>query len=307
MTADAPHTLLQPKIALPFLLVCLIWGSTWLVITDQIGDVPASWSVAYRFALATPAMFAVALAMKRSLRVGRAGHGLAAVVGATQFFGNYTFVYRAELYLTSGIVALMIGLMLVPNAILGRILLRQPITRGFVLGSAIAIAGLALMLVHEARAAPVAGNVALGILFAVIAMLCASVSNVVQANETGRALPMVSLLAWAMLYGTAIDIAVAWASAGPPVLPDRPRYWAGTAYLALFGSVVTFPLYYTLIRQLGAGRAAYNGVVVVVIAMLLSTAFEGYRWTALATSGAVLAMAGLVVALRARNPAAKSG
>jgi drug/metabolite transporter (DMT)-like permease len=305
--AEAPHTLLQPRIALPFILVCLIWGSTWLVITDQIDDVPASWSVAYRFAIATPAMFLVTLVLKRSLRLGWAGQALALFMGATQFCGNFNFVYRAELHLTSGIVALMIGLLLVPNAVLGRFVLGQPITRRFALGSAIAIGGLALLLVHEARTAPLGGDVWLGIVFGVIAMLCASLSNVMQANETGRALPMVSLLAWAMLYGTIIDFAVAWLTAGPPVLPVRPEYWAGTVFLALCGSVVTFPLYYTLIRQLGAGRAAYNGVVVVVIAMLLSTFFEGYRWSALSAAGAVLAMAGLVVALRARNPVLKSG
>ncbi|WP_156840824.1 DMT family transporter [Novosphingobium aquimarinum] len=305
--AEAPHTLLQPRIALPFILVCLIWGSTWLVITDQIDDVPASWSVTYRFMLATPAMFLVALLTRKRLALGRNGQALALFMGATQFCGNFNFVYRAELHLTSGIVALMIGLLLVPNAILGRFVLGQPITRRFALGSAIAIGGLALLLVHEARTAPLGGDVWLGIVFGVIAMLCASLSNVMQANETGRALPMVSLLAWAMLYGTIIDFAVAWMTAGPPVLPVRAEYWAGTVFLALFGSVVTFPLYYTLIRQLGAGRAAYNGVVVVVIAMVLSTLFEGYRWSALSVAGAVLAMVGLVVALRARNPVLKSG
>ncbi|EIZ79144.1 drug/metabolite transporter [Novosphingobium sp. Rr 2-17] len=313
---QATDSLLRPAVALPFLLVCLIWGSTWWVITGQIGEVPASWSVAWRFVLATPAMFVVALAMRRSLRIGADGHRLAFLVGATQFCGNYNFVYRAEMHLTSGIVAVMISLLLVPNAVLARLLLGQPITRRFVCGSAIAIAGIALLLAHEAQGGGIgagdmgsiggggSNKVALGILFALIAMLCASVSNVVQANEVGRRLPMVSLLAWAMLYGTACDVAVAWVTAGPPILPTSTTYWLGTGYLALFGSVVTFPLYYTLIRQLGAGRAGYNGVAVVVIAMLFSTVLEGYRWSALAVAGAMLATVGLVVALSARKPSA---
>ena len=248
-------------------------------------------------------MFVVAAAMKRPLRIGRAGHVLAMLVGITQFCGNYNFVYSAEMYLTSGIVAVMIALMLVPNALLARVLLGQPITRRFLVGSGIAIAGIGLLLLHEAREAPLAGSVWLGVVLALAAMLCASVSNVIQANETGRKLAMVSLLAWAMLYGTLADIAVAWLRDGPPVIPTAPRYWLGTAYLAVFGSVVTFPLYYTLIRKLGAGRAAYNGVAVVVIAMLLSTVFEGYRWSLLAGTGAGLATLGLIVALSARKPA----
>jgi drug/metabolite transporter (DMT)-like permease len=89
---------------------------------------------------------------------------------------------------------------------------------------------------------------------------------------------------------------------GPPTLPADPRFWAGTAYLAIAGSVVTFPLYFGLVRTIGAGKAAYNGVVVVVLAMVLSTLLEGYNWTPLAVAGSMLALAGLVVALRARSP-----
>lgn len=303
MSDEASQSMLRPAVLLPFLLVSLIWGSTWWVITGQIDGVPASWSVSWRFLLATPAMFVVALVMGKSLRLGRGGQWLAFLVGVTQFCGNYNFVYRAELHLTSGIVAVMIALLLVPNTVLARVLLKQPITAGFAWGSLIAIAGIGLLLLHEAREAPVQGKVLPGVAFALTAMLCASVSNVIQANETGQRLPMVSLLAWAMLYGTICDVVIAWMTAGPPVVPVNAGYWLGTGYLALFGSVVTFPLYYTLIRQLGAGNAAYNGVAVVVIAMLFSTVLEGYRWTPIAAAGAVLAMAGLIVALSARRPA----
>lgn len=301
-TASPPHALLRPGVAIPFLLVALIWGSTWFVIKGQIGEgVSAHWSVAWRFAIATPAMVLLALAMRLPLAMPRRAHGLALAMGLLQFCGNYTFVYQAELHLTSGIVALLIGLMLVPNAVLGRIWLGQPITPRFVAGSAIAIAGIALLLVNEARVAPLDGNVALGAALALLAMLAASIANVIQAGPAGRDVPLVSLLAWAMLYGTLIDGGLAWALDGPPVLPREAAYWLGTAYLALIGSVVTFPLYFGLVRQLGAGRAAYNGVLVVVVAMVISTLLEGYRWTPLAIAGAVLSMAGLVVALRARQ------
>lgn len=301
-TAD--HSLLRPATALPFLLVVLIWGSTWFVILGQNDAAPVSWSVTWRFALATPAMFLVVLAMRRSLRLGAAGQRLAFLVGVTQFCGNYNFVYRAEQYLTSGIVAVMIGLLLVPNSLFARVLLGQAITRRFTVGSAIAILGLGMLLLHEARIAPLGGHVPLGVFLGLMAMLCASISNVMQANETGQALPAVSLLAWAMFYGTVCNAALAWALSGPPVIPTEGSYWAGTAYLAIAGSVVTFPMYYTLIRQLGAGRAAYSGVAVIVIAMLISTVFEGYRWSLLSAAGAALATIGLIIALRARRPAA---
>ena len=302
MSATAPpHALLRPRIALPFLTISLIWGSTWFVITGQIVDVPAAWSVTWRFALAAPAMFAVALASRCRLAMPLRAHGLALAVGLFQFSGNYNLVYLAEGHLTSGIVAVMIGMMIVPNAVLGRALLGQRITPRFALGSAIAIAGIALLLVNEAQAARLGGDVGWGAWLALGAMLAASISNVIQAGETGRSVPLLSLIAWSMLYGAGFDFALSWALAGPPVLPGAPEYWAGTAYLALAGSVVTFPLYYRLIREIGAGRAAYHNVLVVIVALLLSTLFEGYRWSALALAGSVLALIGLMVALRAKS------
>ena len=304
--ASPPHALLRPGIAAPFLLVALIWGSTWYVITGQISEVPPSWSVAYRFALATPAMFALALATRKPLRIGRAGHGLAAALGLFQFCGNFNFVYRAEEHLTSGIVAVMFALLMVPNALFGRALLGQRITPRFTAGSAVAIAGVVLLLVEEARNARLGGDVALGVALTVGGILSASLANVIQANETGRALPLASLLAWAMLYGTLIDTALAFATAGPPVVPAGAAFWAGTAYLAVLGSVVTFPLYYGIVRALGPGRAAYNGVLVVVIAMLISTLVEGYAWSPLAAAGALLGMAGMLIALRARHVPAEN-
>ncbi|GAA4046435.1 DMT family transporter [Parerythrobacter jejuensis] len=301
MSAANPHALMRPQILIPFLITALIWGSTWYVITGQISEVPPSWSIAYRFALATPAMFLVAVLMKRSLAIGRAGHMLAIFIGLSQFCANFNFVYRAELHLTSGIVAVMFGMLMLPNALFGRWVLGQRITLGFVAGSAIAIAGIALLLVYEARLSPLGGSVPLGILFAIGGILAASIANVVQANDVGRALAMPSLLAWSMLYGTGFDIALAWVTAGPPVFPSDPMFWAGAAWLGIAGSVVTFPLYYTIVRKIGPGRAAYNAILVIVVAMLISTLVEGYQWSPLSIGGAALASLGMILALRARE------
>ncbi len=300
--AVPPHALLRPAVVIPFMLVALIWGSTWLVIKDQISQVPPGWSITWRFVVATMGMFILARFQGHSLRLGKAGQLLALAVGVTQFCGNFNFVYRAELHLTSGIVAVMFGLLMVPNAIFARLLLGQQITRRFMAGSAIALVGIAMLLVHEARIAPLEGKVGLGVLLTIGGILSASIANVIQAGETGRKLALPSLLAWAMLYGTICDAALSWVLSGPPVFDWRAEYGAGIVYLALAGSVVTFPLYYKLVREIGPGRAAYNGVIVVIVAMLLSTLFEGYQWSLLAGCGGIIALVGMVVALRARNP-----
>jgi drug/metabolite transporter (DMT)-like permease len=305
-SASPPHALLRLSVALPLLLVATIWGSTWIVITGQIGEYPASWSVAYRFAIAAPAMFALALVTGKSLALGRAGHALAMLIGLFQFCGNFQFVYRAELHLTSGIVAVMFSLMIVSNAVLGQLILRQTVTRRFYVGGVVALSGIALLLLHEARMSPLDGNVGLGVALGLGGILSASLANVLQAHRSGAGLPMASLLAWAMLYGTGFNAVIGLIETGLPALPRDPAFWAGTAYLALAGSVVTFPLYYTLIRRIGAGRAAYQNILVIIIAMIISTFLEGYRWSPLAVAGGVLAVAGMVVALRAKSVPAGS-
>jgi len=108
-------------------------------------------------------------------------------------------------------------------------------------------------------------------------------------------------MAWGMIWGVIARAAYAIVTVGAPVLDPRPAYLVGIAYLGLVGSALTFPLYSQLIREWGPGPAAYNGVAVPVVAMILSTLFEGYQWSLLAGGGAVLAMAGLLVALSGRK------
>ncbi len=293
-------------IIIPFILVVLIWSSTWIVIRDQIGSVPASWSVCYRFALAGVAMAAFARWRGVSLAIGRSGLLYAALLGVAQFVLNFNFVYRAEHYLTSGLVAVVYAMLLIPNSILSFLIFRQPVSRTFIGGSVVAVTGIVLMLLHEYHAAlSEAGGVnpdmvLLGAGFAFAGLISASAANVMQGMEIARRLPMVAVLAWAMLIGAGVDALYAWAKIGPPTFDMRPGYILGVGWLGLAGSVVTFPLYFTLIQRMGAGRAAYTSVLIPVIAMLISTLAEGYRWSALAILGALLAIAGMAIALRSK-------
>jgi len=284
-----------------FVLVTLIWGSTWLVIKDQISEVPPGWTVTWRFALAGLGMFALALIRRDSLRLSAPTMRLAAVVGLFLFCANFQFVYRAEHYLTSGIVAVLFALLIVPNTLLSRLFLKTRVGPRFLLGSGVAITGIGLLLIHEYRMAPPEGTVMLGVALTFAGLISASIANVLQATALAKSQPVVPLIAWAMVWGTLGNVAFSWITTGPPVLDPRPQYIAGIVYLALAGSVLTFPLYFGLIRTLGAGKAAYNGVAVPVVAMGLSTLFEGYRWTGLAAIGAMLAIAGLLIALSDRR------
>lgn len=296
-------SLWTPRILFAFLLVSLIWGSTWLVIKDQISSVPPSWSVSYRFMAGSAAMFALVAVRRMPIGLDARGHFWAICLGISQFMLNFNFVYRAELYITSGLVAVMFALLMLPNALLGRIFLGQRITPAFLFGSAVAAAGIALLFVREYRQTDIgAGAVAIGIGLTLGGVLSASVANVLQATNGPKRYPILTLLAWAMFWGMCANAVFALVTVGPPVFDSRPAYIAGILYLGVIGSAVTFPLYFGMIREIGAGQAAYSSVIVPVVAMALSTAFEGYRWSLLAAGGAVLALAGLLIATRARKP-----
>ena len=290
-------------VLIPFTIVTLIWGSTWIVIRDQISVVPPSWSVTYRFAVAGVAMLAWAALRGDRLGLDARGWRFAVLLGLAQFVFNFNFVYRAEQHVTSGVVAVVYALLLVPNAVLARIFLGQRMGRQLVIGSGIAMAGVALLFVHEARLSPVGpAEAALGIGIALLGVLSASIANVMQATDTAKAYPMTTALGWAMLSGAAIDALFALATVGPPAFDPRPAYAGGILYLGVLGSAVTFSIYFKLIRTIGPAKAAYTSVLIPVIAMLFSTLFEGYRWSPLAGAGAALVVAGLVVALKARRP-----
>jgi drug/metabolite transporter (DMT)-like permease len=296
--------LFTPRIFIPFMLVTLIWGSTWLVIRDQISMVPPSWSVAYRFGIATLGMFALGAALRLPMRLDRAGLPWTVLLGVTQFALNFNFVYLAEHHITSGIVAVLFALLIVPNALLAKWWLGRPFGKAFLFGSLIACIGVAMLLVQEYRAAPVSSNaVLLGVGLSLLAVLCASVSNVMQALPSISRFPTVTILAWSMLFGTAANALYALFVHGPPIIDPRPAYLLGVAYLGIVGSVITFPLYFGLIRSIGPGKAAYTSVLIPVVAMLLSTLFEGYLWSWLAAGGAGMVIIGLLVAMQADKPA----
>ncbi len=303
MSSDsAEPTRIDASIVIPFIIFTGVWGSTWIVIRDQIGTVPPQWSVAYRFVLAAVAMALVAKWKGQSLKMDRGGLIAALVLGITQFSVNFNSVYMAERFITSGVVATVFALLLIPNSLLAWAFLGQKPNARFLWAGLVAVAGVALLFVHELRSSPLAGrDIAIGLAFTLAGLLGASSANVYQAGEEARRHPLLALLAWSMAIGAVIDICLAFAVAGPPVFEARLGYWTGVIYLALFGSVLCFALYFPVVRKIGPGKAAYSSVLVPIIAMSLSTVFEDYRWSTLAIAGAVLSLGGMLLALAGRR------
>ena len=299
---DHAATRIDASIIIPFIIFTGVWGSTWIVIRDQVGMVPPQWSVAYRFMIAAVAMALVAKWKGQSLKMDRGGLFAALVLGVTQFSVNFNSVYAAERFITSGVVATVFAILLIPNSLLAWAFLDQKPSRRFLLAGLVAICGVALLFLHELRSSPASPHeIAIGLGLTLLGLMGASSANVYQAGKEARRHPLLALLAWSMAIGAILDAALAFAIAGPPVAEARIGYWAGVIYLALFGSVLCFALYFPVVRKIGPGKAAYSSVMVPIIAMTLSTMFEGYRWSTLAVGGAVLAIGGMLLALAGRR------
>jgi drug/metabolite transporter (DMT)-like permease len=220
------------------------------------------------------------------------------VLGFTQFCVNFNAVYLAERHITSGVVATVFALLLIPASLMGWAFLGQRPSRRFLWWSMVAVVGIVLLFIHELRQhAASARQIVAGILLTVFGMLGASTASVLQARPEFRRFPFFALLAWSMVAGAVIDSAFAVVVAGAPTFDPRPAYWAGLIYLALAASVLTFSLYYPVVRRIGPAKAAYSSVLVPIIAMGFSTWLEGYRWTPLTVLGAVLALGGMLGAL----------
>jgi len=295
------------SVTLPFIVFTAIWGSTWIVIRGQLGVVPAQWSVTYRFLIAAAAMGAIALIKGDGLKLPRTGIVAAIVLGLTQFCINFNAVYLAERHITSGVVATVFALLLIPSSLLGWALLGHKPTKRFFWSSLVAVGGIVLLFLHEINEHPAnSAAVISGIGLTLAGMVGASTANVLQARPEVRRFPLFTMLAWSMAFGALIDGAIASGMTGAPVFETRPIYLAGLAYLALAASVLTFSLYYPVVRIIGPAKAAYSSVLVPIIAMGFSTAFEGYRWTPATVAGALLALGGMVGALSRERPVVTS-
>ena len=285
-----------------FALATLIWGSTWLVITWQLGTVAPEASVAYRFALAAVLLGVWCTATGRSLRFPPRVHALLAAQGVLFFGLNYVAVYKAEQHIPSGLVAVLFSTIVFTNLIGTRMAFGTPITGRALLGAALGVGGVALLLLpgsgveHAAR-----GSAGLGVAFGLAATLLATGGTLVSMRMQRASLPILETTTLGMAYGALSAALAAWLAGVPFAFDASARYVASLVYLALFGSVVAFGAYLTLLKRVGAGPASYVGVATPVIAMLLSSLLEHYRWTAAGVAGVALAVAGNVLVLRGRT------
>lgn len=284
-----------------YVLTSLIWGSTWLAIKFQLGVVAPELSIVYRFALAAAMLGVYARLRRLPMRFSLREHGFIALQGAFLFSINYVLVYLAEQSLSSGLVAVSFSTFILFNVLLGSLLLGDPVRPQVLAGGVVGLAGLALVFWPELAGFRLSGERSLGLILSLVGSLCASVGNIVSARNQRRKLPVVQTNALGMAYGALFTLVIALARGAPLRFDPSLGYVASLVYLAVFGTVVAFGGYLTLLGRIGPDRSGYIAIVFPVVALALSTLFEGLRWNLVSLAGVLLVVVGNGLALSRRR------
>lgn len=275
----------------------LIWGSTWIAITFQLGEVAPEISVVYRFVLASITLFALAWLRREPLGLPFRHYPMVALQGLFLFCGNYLLVYHATLYVTSGLIAVLFTSLIFVNAVNERLFFGIRIERRVIFAAVLGLLGLSLIFWPEITANELHGDSLYGIWFALGSVLIASFGNMVALRNTRHRLPIVQLNAHGMAWGSLFSAVIALGLERSFGFERTFEYIGSLIYLALFGSALAFGLYLFLIHRIGSSRAAYITVLFPIVALGLSTLFEGYRWSIASGLGVLLALGGNALAL----------
>ncbi len=292
----------MPNSAL-YLLTIVLWGSSWYVIKLQLGTVAPQVSVFYRFLIAALVLIAWCLARGRPLRYGWRGHLRFAFIGLFLFNLNYFVIYYASFHLTTGLVAVVFSSIQIFNMVIGHLVLGDRITWRMGVGAGVGIVGIALVFSPEIRAMDWSADTLRGITLALAGTLSASAGMISSARFQREGYPVLQTNTWGMTWGAALMLMYVLVAGVPFSVEISAPYIGGMIWLSVFSTVLGFGCFLTLVGRIGAGRASYAMVVFPIVALLISTALEGYTWTSIATVGLALAIAGNVIILLDRQGA----
>lgn len=284
-----------------YVATALIWGTTWFAIKFQIGDVAPELSVAYRFGLASMILFAYCAVRGLRFRFDRRAHGFAALLGLLLFCLNYILYYTATGQVTTGLVALVFSSTILFNILFGALFLKSPVRLRVLAGGVIGVGGIGLVFWPELVGSAAAHATPLGLAIAIVATIFVSLGNIVSARNQLAGMRVVQTNAVSMAYGAGFTLLIALARGQPLAFDWSWPYVVSLAHLTVLGSVVAFGCYLTLLGRIGADRVAYVNIVNPLIAVGLSTLFEGFDWSWLAGAGLLLVLGGNIVAISYRR------
>lgn len=279
-----------------YVAASLIWGSTWMAITFQLGTIDPAASVGYRFLLAGVLFLIWSRGRGEACLLPLPQLRWVALQGVLLFGISYTLTYEAERHIASGLMAVLNSSMLLFNLIGMRLAFGRKLDGKSLLGAGLGGVGIVLVFWPELATVQDASGW-FGVACGLAAALLASCSNMVSQRNHHSGVPLLAGTGWAMILGGATALLISLAQGHPLSFDARPAYIASLLYLALFGSVIAFACYFTLIGRIGAGRAGYIAVAVPILALILSGFFEGFVWRIWTVAGIACAVAGNLIML----------
>ena len=280
-----------------YVATVLIWGSTWYAIKMQLGTVDPDLSVAYRFIAASTVLIGFCLATGRSLRFAPRHHIFIAAQGLFLFCLNYWLFYYATFELTTGVVAVVFSLIMLMNILNGTVLFGTRVEPRVLGAAGLGVVGLVLVFWDDMAALDLTSGPMVGLGLSIVATYFASLGNMASLRNTRAGLPVLPVNALGMAYGAVFMTVLALLRGAPLSFDFSPGYVGSLLYLAIFGSVLAFGFYLTLLARIGADRAAYAAVVFPIVALIISTFLEAYVWTVPALIGVALILGGNILAV----------
>jgi Permeases of the drug/metabolite transporter (DMT) superfamily len=281
--------------ALLYVLVVAIWGTTWIAIFLQQGPVPATVSIFWRFAIASLTMLTILLLTRRLRRLALRDHLFCVLQGCCVFGFNFWCFYTAASWINTGLESVIFSMAVLFNAINSFLFFRQTPPGRFYLAALLGLVGIVTLFWDDLQASGLNSTLLPGILLSALGTFGFSLGNMLSLRHQRRGLETLTTNSWAMLYGTLIIGAIALIR-GDNFTPQWTLSYLGALfYLAIFGSVIAFGAYFTLVGRIGASNAAYSTLLFPLVALTLSTLYEGYHWHANAIIGLVLILLGNLV------------
>jgi drug/metabolite transporter (DMT)-like permease len=292
--------------ALLYVILIISWGFSWYAIKLQLGVVPAEVSVCYRFALSALVLWSGLALTGRLQKANWNDHRRFALMGLFLFGLNFIAMYEATHHVTSGVVAVLFSTASVFNVVNQWIWLGQRPQPRVLIGAILGVAGIGLVFGREVVHLGATQGTALGVLLALAGTLSFSIGNIISARLKAARVDMPNTVARGMTYSATYFAIYTLARGDSFVFDFSASYILSLAYLAVIGSVLAFLTYLSLIGRVGADRAAYATVFFPLVALGVSTVFEGYEWTVTALIGLALIFAGNVVIFAPRRAATAS-
>ena len=281
-----------------YITTILIWGSSWLAITLQLGHVDPMVSVAYRFLLASGISWIYCRYSGRLMRFGLRDHLFMFLQGTFLFWLNYLLFYISELTLTSGLAAVIFSNLVVMNMLNGIIFLKNRFEVRMGVGACLGLAGILMVFWPEITDFEMGDENLSAAAIAVLATFLASLGNIASARNQQNGIPVIEANTYGMTYGALLMLALSFASGKEFTIEMTATYIGSLLFLSVFASIFAFLSYLTLLGRVGVERGAYATLLFPLVALGISTVFEGYHWSAYAGIGVALILTGNLLILR---------